>query len=292
MAIYAPNGKISDISASYINLLSENGLSVVACVAVNDAILPVEISNLQNAAGIIVRQNGGMDFASWSAATRLLPEVWDSKRLVFTNDSIVALPALFNSFIEKLRTADAECVGLTESYAPVHHFQSYFLMFQGKALKDRRLQDFWMNLTVVYEKKKVIELYETRIHALATKAWGFTSQSLYSFAEMFPTALAEEKNHLNVSHAYWEYLIQLGMPFVKVELLRDNPLRLNILHWRYVLARYGVEISSVESHLSVPRGASKKSKGQKSGWQIILSELNHIRLGIRRRRRWRKSASW
>jgi hypothetical protein len=40
--------------------------------------------------------------------------------------------------------------------------------------------------------------------------------------------LSERRWPVNPSHAYWPLLLESGVPFIKVELLRDNPLRLDL----------------------------------------------------------------
>jgi SAM-dependent methyltransferase len=311
IAVYAPHGRVTQITARHVRLLVENGFAVTVCLAVEDATAAVDIANLDAAHGIIVRQNGGMDFASWAATLRLLPEAWGARRLAFTNDSIIALPSLFGAFADRLRAETADYVALTESHQIRHHAQSYFFMLQGKALQDRQVREFWNSMPVLSRKLDVIVEYETRLLERATAEWGLTTAILYPFATLFPGARADEVMSLNVSHTYWEHLVHSGLPFVKVELLRDNPLRLSILHWRTVLARHGACVPDVEAHLSAPRSvrppaadpAPEPAPDVEAAaavaqpgpvvpeWRIILSELNRIRLGIRRRRRARRSAA-
>lgn len=54
---------------------------------------------------------------------------------------------------------------------------------------------------------------------------------------------------LNHCHFYWDKLVNIyGMPFIKVELLRDNPCSVDISRWRKVLGnRY--DYSLIEHHL-------------------------------------------
>lgn len=291
LAIYAPDGRVSDVTASYIELLAHSSLSVVVCIAVEDITAPVSVERLRDAAGIIVRQNGGMDFASWAATLRLLPELWDAERMIFTNDSIIALPAIFDAFVARLRNMDTDFVALTESHHPRHHAQSYFFMLRGRSLRNESVRRFWHELPVLDRKEEIIGQFETRLLDLAANQWGLSCSVMFPLRMMFPSASHEEIGKLNVSHAYWEYLTHCGLPFIKVELLRDNPLRLNILHWRSVVGRYGADVAQIEAHIAIPRGVRRPTSSKKSEWQIILSELNHIRLGARRRRKARRSAS-
>ncbi|MBK5927309.1 hypothetical protein [Rhodobaculum claviforme] len=224
-----------------------------------------------------------MDFATWAATLRLLPDAWQAGRLVFTNDSILPLPMLFPCFMDRLRAQTAEYVGLTESQHPRLHLQSYFFMLQGRALKNDAVHAFWAEMPVLTRKQDVIDALETRLFNLATVRWGLSSKVLFPLDALFPGCDPDEVALVNVSHSYWEHLVQCGMPFVKVELLRDNPLKVPIQHWRAVMARHGADIDEVEAHLAVPRGGTKVAG--RPEWRIVLSELNRVRLGIRRRRR-------
>jgi hypothetical protein len=97
------------------------------------------------------------------------------------------------------------------------------------------------------------------------------------------------------------------MPFVKVELLRDNPLQLNILHWRSVLQAHGASVDLVDQHVAIRKGhansispvleaavaqsdrvVQKAPLQDRSEWRMILKDINRVRLNARRRRQARK----
>ena len=286
LAVYSPFGTVTDATASYINLLSEQGFKVIVCMAVENTGTYINVGNLSKAAGIIVRKNGGMDFSAWSRALKLLPECWDAKRIVFTNDSIFALPALFETFTGRLFATTADYVGLTDSYQIQYHTQSYFFMLQGAALTNLDNRNFWSNLKMLNRKKDVIESFEVK--ALdRMQNLGMRCEVLYSLADLFPDALTDELSKINVTHHYWELLIDSGFPFVKAELIRDNPMGLPMLHWKTVLQKNGVETELLSDHME--QGPARKGiRGEKPEWLAILSEVNRVRLNARRRRKTRR----
>jgi len=241
-AIYAPGGKVSPATVKYIESLVEGGFSIIACVTLDDPTADIDLTNLSAAAGIVVHKNGGMDFAAWAGALRLLPECWSTSRLVFANDSVFILPNLIKPFIKNLRSETADFVGLTESLCIAPHAQSYFFQFQGAALSNPKLHAFWKSVQVFTDKEDVIQTYEVKLLQHVTEDWGLTSRILFPLDEILPYASIEDCAQLNVTHSYWDHLVSHGFPFVKVELLRDNPLKLNILHWRSLFQAHGASV--------------------------------------------------
>jgi lipopolysaccharide biosynthesis protein len=290
-SIYAPSGKVSPATATYVESLVENGFTVIACVALDDPTADLQVASLSAAAGIVVHKNGGMDFAAWAGTLRLLPECWSASRLVFTNDSVFILPDLMKPFIERLRLETADFVGLTDSRSIAPHVQSYFFQFQGAALSNPKLHAFWASVKVFTDKIDVIHTYEVKLLQHVTDDWRLTSSIMFSLDKILPHASAEDCVHLNVTHAYWDHLVSHGFPFVKVELLRDNPLKLNILHWRSLFHAHGASVGLVEKHLEIRKSHVKSpspSQQDRSEWRMILKDINRVRLNARRRRQARK----
>ncbi|WP_299893069.1 methyltransferase domain-containing protein [uncultured Ruegeria sp.] len=294
-AIYSPSGSLTDATAQYINLLSEQGFKVIACIAVKNTEDALTVSNLSKAAGIVVRENGGMDFSAWSRALKLIPECWDAERLVVTNDSVFALPGPFEGFINRLLTSTADYVALTDSYQIQYHTQSYFFMLQGAGLTNPASQEFWSRLKMYDRKTDVIKKYEMKILDIMGD-FGLSHEILFPLADLFPGEQADELEKINVSHHYWEHLINSGFPFVKIELLRDNPMKLSLLHWKSVLRKSGMDIDLVFDHIAQrPRNKgvendtrSLSHPDSRPEWRSILSDINKVRLNSYRRRKWRR----
>lgn len=294
-AIYSPSGSITDATAQYIDLLSERGFKVIACVAVENTEDALVVSNLPQVAGIVVRENGGMDFACWSRALKLLPECWEAECLVVTNDSVFALPGRFEGFFDRLLTSEADYVALTDSHQIQYHTQSYFFMLQGAGLTNPSSREFWSNLKMYDQKMDVITNYEVKILDVMSSL-GLTHEILFPLADLFPGQQADELERINVSHHYWEYLINSGFPFVKTELLRDNPMKLPLLHWKDVLRNNGMEIDLAIDHME-KRPANKgtqndsRADAHREGWsefRYIISDINKVRLNSRKRRKLRQ----
>ncbi|MDG1129740.1 MAG: methyltransferase domain-containing protein [Paracoccaceae bacterium] len=303
-AAYSSQMRLNDAIVDYVDNLVANGVEVIISVAVDDPTMPFDLSNLSSASGILIRGNGGFDFATWSTGLRLFPEIWGARRIFLANDSMFMLPSLLPDFLGKIRVQDADFVGVTESFQKAHHAQSYFVMFQGNALREPGLQSYLSNLPVLSSKEEVIQAFELTLLSRVRFDFGLSHKVMYPLEELFPGARQEEYGNLNITHTYWDYLVGRGFPFVKVELLRDNPIKSNILQWRFVFEKFGCSIDKAVQHMSTPRAGRltvlageragkeqpKKSK-RRNEFQIILSELNRVRLNARRRRRERRHES-
>lgn len=292
-SIYAPGGKVSPATVTYVESLAENGFTVIACVALDDPTADFDVASLSAAAGIVVHKNGGMDFAAWAGALCLLPDCWSASRLVFTNDSVFMLPDLMKPFVERLRLETADFVGLTDSRCIIPHIQTYFFQFQGAALSNPKLHAFWASVQMFTDKEDVIHTYEVKLLQHVTDDWGLTNNTMFSLDKILPHATAADCAQLNVSHSYWDHLVSQGLPFVKVELLRDNPLQLNILHWQSVFKAHGASVDLVEKHVEIRKSHADSALPlpllqDRSEWRMILKDINRVRLNARRRRQARK----
>jgi hypothetical protein len=157
--------------------------------------------------------------------------------------------------------------------------------------------------------------------------FGLSVGVLFAMDKLFKGSIFEQYSNINVTHSYWDHLVHSGFPFVKVELIRENPTRANIAHWRMLFERFGASVEACLSHMTAPRAARAEdgtttsrsvvfdtpagagmltraeaqdagilgdlasAKKTKSELAIILSELNRVRLGAIRRRRARRSAA-
>jgi len=297
-AIYAPEGEISCSTQQYLQTLADHGMSIIACVVVKSLDMPIEQSTLDMAKGIFLRENFGMDFAIWAKALSHDPKIWSARSITFTNDSVFVLPDLVSDMLTRVENSPADVVFLTESRQIQRHGQSYYFTFKNKALVNASLRNFWETMEPQAEKTAVIALYETRILQLAQQSWGCEVEIVYPLEQLFQDNLCEDFN-TNITHTYWLYLVWVGFPFVKVELLRDNPTGAHIFGWQRIFERYGADVAAAKAHLQIDRGhkptlpaalgktdgkAMTTAKNTKGDLLLILSELNRVRLNARRRR--------
>jgi hypothetical protein len=132
----------------HITQLLDAGIAVV--LVINTDLLATEIhipaALLTRLSGVLVRENLGFDFAAWAHAWGLLPQREGITRLYLANDSIVG-PLSDTDFLRmlaRMRTANADLIGLTQALGPTPHLQSYFLARAQPAHQragDRRLRN-------------------------------------------------------------------------------------------------------------------------------------------------------
>lgn len=290
-AAYSAANRVTAATADYIQALTENGIRVVVVLALDNPHQDIDLSGLEAAAGVMVRKNSGFDFGSWGAGLQIIPECWKAKRLYFANDSNFVLKSLFERFAEKLRAQDASFVAVTESYQIEHHAQSYFFMLQDQALVNAPLRAYLSNIPTLKSKTEVIKQLETTLLTRIQSEYGLSAAILFPMHELFPGVPPENYQGINITHQYWDYLVTRGFPFVKAELLRDNPLRKNILHWPWLFSHHGSSVENAIQHIEARRGSPTAEPALCSTyehlpkWLRILKELNRARLAARRARR-------
>ena len=127
------------------------------------------------------------------------------------------------------RQANSDFVALTESYEHQRHFQSYFMFLKKNMISNEFVRDFWMNLENLKSRDDVIQKYEVPFLENIIRR-GLKAEAL------FPYPVVQTPAYCNPTHVFWEHLIIAGFPYLKIDLLRDNPMNLDSIHrWpRYV----------------------------------------------------------
>ena len=73
-----------------------------------------------------------------------------------------------------------------------------------------------------------------------------------SYLDVVAKASKKYLHPVNPTHFYWDVLIRdFGVPFIKIELIRDNPSKIeNINEWMNLLRNYtNYEINLIKNHL-------------------------------------------
>lgn len=101
---------------------------------------------------VMVRENMGYDFGSWSHSLSVL-DTASCETVLLVNDSIIPGPR-FTDLIVELEEADAKTVGVTASKQLRPHVQSYLMMFKG-TLNCRH----WSRIKS-FDRQRAIDFYE------------------------------------------------------------------------------------------------------------------------------------
>ena len=203
------------------------------------------------------------DFGGWYHALRDVGAEGLARysRVVLTNDSVyfpVHDPA---PFLERLRGSTADVFAATDSVSGGrYHLQSYFLALGPDAvgalvpeLEERvRAQAEGTKLTLI--QRFEVGLSEHLLRKGLTSEVFFPLRAITDVARTLhppdPRRLSPiATTVLNTTHHFWRAASVAGLPFLKVELLRDNPVDVAIDGWQAsVSGRCTSEL--IEAHLA------------------------------------------
>lgn len=214
---HAPDAHLKSHVIHHMQHLRSAGIDVVLIVNTDQDLhafeLPPEVTACQ---AVLLRENRGFDFAAWAQAALEIDLPAQTRRVYFVNDSIFGpvSPDAFHQLIERIRSSSAEMVGLTEALAPIRHLQSYFFVFQGKALEPAFLGPWLRSIRLLPTKSLVIAAYETRL-TRTLEARGFRCEAI------FPTNPTNRLCSNDTSYR-WQGLLASGFPYIKVSVLSQE----------------------------------------------------------------------
>jgi len=190
-------------------------------------------------AGILERENIGIDFGSWRTALLTYPQLTTARLLVFANDSVYGPLGPLAPILKRLTDADCDFFGITESLDMQSHFQSYFLGFKASCLTTPAFSRLMGGIELLPDKLAVIHQYEVTLKG-QLEAAGLRGLALVPGT---PGDLD------NPTLRYWREVIERSSPFLKVELLRDTPRRVSIAGWPDTVRSHGYDPALIERHL-------------------------------------------
>lgn len=240
-ATYSPDGRIWPHVAHYCRDLRASGCRLVMIVATDRPDLRCYDPGPGSADALLVVENFGYDFSAWARTLRLWPDLLSAPALWFANDSVYHSPTTLPTMLERMKRSPADVVALTESTAFRRHFQSYFFVLRQAALGNPAVRAFFSEIRALGDKQKVIEACEVPLPSLLATA-RLQVEVLFPLGEDDPRAA-------NPTLAAWQELLRNGMPFVKVQLLRENPMQVDIRRWRTDLTAAGFRMEEIEMHL-------------------------------------------
>lgn len=178
---------------------------------------------------IRLRDNAGYDFGMWADAIAELPEC---DELVLTNSSVFGPLRSLSTLFAEMADRACDAWGITENYDHAWHLQSYFLVFRKSALASEAFRRFWKSVLPYRDKEQVIRAYEVGLSKFLVEN-GLELQALVPHARLWMTGASEWMRPLyrglgNLTCLAPMQLLHHGMPYVKVELLRDNPARVDL----------------------------------------------------------------
>ncbi|HAV09998.1 MAG TPA: polysaccharide biosynthesis-like protein [Dehalococcoidia bacterium] len=216
---------------------------------------------------VIVRENIGYDFASWRAGINSITNLADYDELILCNDSVYGpLFPLQDSFA-RMQEKQCDFWGMTDNYEIAYHLQSYFLVFRKNVFISKAFTDFWNSLDTGKTKWEIIREYEIGLSQVLMTA-GFKpcvyapaqKASLIKLALLalqrpsrIVRVIQKKKlsRNLNQTQFFWhDLIIKYKMPFIKIELLRDNPAHIDVTDYKSIINEHSCyNIRLIEQHL-------------------------------------------
>ena len=247
-AHFHPRQRIRPPVLQYLAALRSCGYQVF--VACSGAAPPPEADRLAleaTGATMLHRQNAGLDFGAWQHLIRQ-GCADGADRVLLANDSVFGPFHPLDAVIDRMEATGSDVWGLIESRQRTWHLQSWFLQFTGDAFRQKAVQKLFAQPFERMDKDAVIERGELALGDVLRET-GLRCDALIKHRDGTRSA----RHHtLNMMHLDWAHnLLALGMPFIKTELVRLNPMRLPWAHeWDTVLrTELGVDTAPLHDFL-------------------------------------------
>lgn len=184
---------------------------------------------------IIVRKNFSYDFGSWKVALSSCSDLSGYESLLIMNDSVYGPLSNIATIFNRMEQSHCDIWGLTDSFDPTYHLQSYFIVFKRNVVASEFFEKFWRDVYFFEKTDKmvIVHVLEVGLTGKALRA-GFRVEAFCAYTEVvahtldcypdYPHRELIKNFHVNQSHFLWRVLIHdFHYPFLKIELLRDNP---------------------------------------------------------------------
>ena len=237
------DNKIDDHVIHYLSALRDEGFKIILITS-NLELDGASIDKARAICSLLVhRENRGYDFAGWALALRLYPSLYDAQEVLLCNDSVYGPLRSLGPIFDKMNGTSCDFWGITESREVEWHLQSYFLVFKKSALTSAIFKQFWTAVRALDDKMELIRAYEVPLARLLSEG-GLRPGVLVALEDV-------SSEICNPTLHPWRKTILVGKsPFVKVQLLRDNPLKSDIDNWQALVARLDYDIALIEAHLT------------------------------------------
>jgi hypothetical protein len=212
---------------------------------------------------VIIRDNVGHDFGSWSVGLAYYRDRVKG-RLLIANDSVYGPIGPMQTALDRLTSQPADFYGMVYSQEIVPHLQSWFLLFEPHVAASEAFAEIFCQRPMHRSKTDVIRNFELKATA-HLQAAGFVARALHTSGMRAIIG--------NPTAYLWRELIeQDGVPFMKVAILRDNPvLSVTDDEWHTYLLGAAPEVCElVDAHLRrVRAGAPAKTVHRKPLQQVV-----------------------
>jgi len=223
---------------------------------------------------VIVRENIGYDFMSYKIGLESF-NYTEYDEVLICNDSVYGPLYPLEKIFTSMQSQKCDFWGITDNTDMGYHIQSYFILFKKPILQSESFKNFWQNVEILYNKDEIIQRYEVGISQMLIKAGfspsisthfqptqmqkisiylrKFTPQKIFKkfYSILSGKAKIIRIGKINSAHYFWKELLFSGdVPFIKIELLRDNPMKVNIEDFEKIITQISdYDINLIKNHL-------------------------------------------
>ena len=229
----------------YLKELKTNGwclIFVTSCPSLSK----IEISKIESfVSKVLVSDGEGRDWGNYGLGLSYAFKHSAPKQVLFLNDSLYGPVSPIKKLLERAEKSSADLIGITESPQHRYHLQSYFIYCKPSLTSHPAFLAYWESFIPQPNKNLIIEKNELAFTEYFSNL-GFKPYALISYKLLFELALKgsysatdmlQKGIHVNPTHYFGDLLLtRFDFPFVKIELLRDNPSKINNLEsLKYIL---------------------------------------------------------
>jgi lipopolysaccharide biosynthesis protein len=258
-------GIVHEFVHYYLEEIARTGF-VIVFVTNGPPLSRTDLERVARVCGVVLRrQNVGRDFGAFKDGIAAIPDLARLEALLLADDSVYGPFHDLGDVIGRMPMAEADVWGITDSWDQSFHLQSFFLLFGRRALASAAFGRFWRQVRYVQSKSWIISHHEVGLTRALTAA-GLRCRALCPYREaatalmstlvrqtdgtespdVSPTRRAYAATvidavsfgkPLNSSHFFWDHLVlTMRCPFIKRELLRDNPVNVpGLIRWQEVI---------------------------------------------------------
>ncbi|MBB2202704.1 rhamnan synthesis F family protein [Gluconacetobacter tumulisoli] len=267
-AHYDPAGRLAPHVRHYLAELTACGMTIH--LALSGVRRPdAETAQFCARHGIVPhpRPNGGLDFGAWQD---LLAAgcAEGADRIVLANDSVFGPLRHLAPILRAMMDRPADVWGLVESHDVAWHLQSWFLCFTAQALDHPAIRRVLAQPFAAMGKPEIVLHGEVGL-GMAIRSAGLRTAAAWTDRRTGLRRLIST----NPMHADWLSVARSdGVPFIKVELLRDNPCGISWTgHWRALVAcSPHFRAEWIETCL---RDQPRRTASRRAGWKMRLLYL-------------------
>lgn len=256
-AQYHPRRRLRPPLLHYLRSLRDCGYAVFVASSGPGAPPAADRDALaETGATLLCRANAGLDFGAWQHLIRQ-GCADGAERVLLANDSVFGPFGPLAPLIARMEAGGYDAWGMIESRQRGWHLQSWFIQFSGDAFRHEAVRRVFALPFASMSKDAVIAQGEIGLGAAVA---GLRCGAVVRHDDGNWLA---RRYRINMMHLDWRHnLVALGLPFIKAELLRENPMRVPwIPAWEAVLRGLGADPGPISDYLFDYTGTEPAAPG-------------------------------